>query len=352
LPYSQHRPSRKEYKGKTKTDNVVKTHSQSDTDRLGEQQIDASSVTVVDMRQGSNTYTQRTPEQEAEVVIVEVKRELRGLFVKSDELIKRLGNALKEIVKRERDICEEIKTALKEEIAAGIISTRTIELHCRPEWRREWKRKTKSESEKNSLSRPHSMAVVKTQDGKSVTETEMKVGNGLDMSPPQYEQGAETGISTPCVDTPTSKPTPAEVAQQEETSAQPDPSIGSVGQPICEHCPTKDAKIMELEEALKNLKAINSAVNDEVASPNKQNEDLTDTKEVFVSHIPMHFEHLRKDMETVSEITKRVGRKRDVFWKIWVDLRTHVTKIEFCGITQQKDAAMVSTGNGVLKEAS
>jgi hypothetical protein len=210
----------------------------------------------VDTRQECNTNPQtRTREQEPEVVVAQVKRDLRGLFVKSEELIKRLGNALKKVVKRERDICEEIKTALKEEIAEGIISTRTIELHCRPEWRREWKRKTKSESEKNSLSRPQSMAVAKTQHGKSVTETEKEVGNGLDMSP-EYEQGVSASP-----DTPTSKPSPAALAQQEQTiSPQPDPSIdiGSVGQTVCEHCPAKDAKIIELEEALRNLKTINS----------------------------------------------------------------------------------------------
>jgi archaellum component FlaG (FlaF/FlaG flagellin family) len=206
----------------------------------------------------SNTNTQTlTPEQEADVVIVEVKRELRRLFVKSKELIKRSGNALKKIVKRERDICEEIKIALKEEIAEGIISTRTIELHCLPEWKREWKRRTKSESEKNSLSSPQSMAVAKTQDGKSVTETEKEVGNGLDTSPQQPEQDS-------------SKHGPSATVQQEETvSPQPGPGIGigSVSQqPVCESCLTKDAKIMGLEEALKNLKATAVTGNDIEAS--------------------------------------------------------------------------------------
>jgi hypothetical protein len=217
------------------------------------------------------TEETRTPEQDADVVVAEVKQELRCLFVKSDELIKRLGSALKKIVKRERDICEEIKIALKEEIAEGIISTRTVELHCLPEWRREWKRKTKSESEKNSLSRPQSMAVAKTQDGKSVTETEKEVGNGLDMSPPQYEQGVSASP-----DTPTSKPSPAAgvLAQQEQTiSPQPDPSIGigSVGQTVCEHCPAKDAKIMKLEEALRNLKTINSGTGNHIEASSAYN---------------------------------------------------------------------------------
>jgi hypothetical protein len=71
--------------------------------------------------------------------------------------------------------------------------------------------------------------------------------------------------------------------------------------------------------------------------------------EVLVSHIPMSFEELRKDMETVFRITKGVG---NVFFKVWVDLGTYVIKIEFCGITQHKDVAMISIGKGELKETS
>src|SRR5215467_2987638 len=70
------------------------------------------------LQQQSNTNTEKlTPEQEAEIVVAEVKQGLRGLFVKSEEFIIRLGNALKKVVKREQDICEEIKTALKDEIS-------------------------------------------------------------------------------------------------------------------------------------------------------------------------------------------------------------------------------------------
>ncbi|MFY9870576.1 MAG: hypothetical protein WAK17_12730, partial [Candidatus Nitrosopolaris sp.] len=61
---------------------------------------------------------------------MQVKQELRSLFVTSGEQIKELGNVIKKVVKKEESICEEIKIALKEEIAEGLISTRTIELHC------------------------------------------------------------------------------------------------------------------------------------------------------------------------------------------------------------------------------
>jgi hypothetical protein len=150
-----------------------------------------------DLQKESDTNTEKlTPEQEAEVVTVEIKLELRNLFGKSGKFIERLGIALKKIVKRERDTCEEIKTRLKDEIAEGIISARTIELHC-PE---EWKHKTKPtrKNEKISFSKqvedkPQHKVVV-MQAGKSATVTEKEVGTGLDTSSPQSERDAEAGI--------------------------------------------------------------------------------------------------------------------------------------------------------------
>jgi hypothetical protein len=160
----------------------------------------------------------RIPEQEADVVVAEVKRELRGLFVKSDALVKRLGNALKKIVKKERDICEEIKITLKEEIAEGIISTRTIELQCPPEWKR--KTKPTRENEKISFSKledkpRHKVAAM--QGGQSITETEKEDGNGLDTSSPA--RGAETDINS---DTHAPKSDSATITLlQEETAGPP-----------------------------------------------------------------------------------------------------------------------------------
>jgi hypothetical protein len=108
---------------------------------------------------------------EVDAVIEDVKRELRSLFVKTDEQIKKVGNVLKKIVKREESICEEIKNALKEEIAEGVISTRTIELYCPPEWKRKTKPKQR-ENEKISFSeqlkeKPQQQMVA-TNQGKSV----------------------------------------------------------------------------------------------------------------------------------------------------------------------------------------
>ena len=89
---------------------------------------------------------------------------------------------------------------------------------------------------------------------------------------------------------------------------------------------------------------ITHSSNDETPYPIKA--DIK--KKVLVSIISMPYGPLQKDMAAVFRITKGGG---NVFWKIWVDLETSTIKIEFCGITEQKDVTMTSSGKGELKEA-
>jgi len=226
---------------------------------------------------------------ELDVVIKEVKRELRRLFVRSDELIKKLGNALKKVVKKEESICEEIKNALKEEIAEGVISTRTIELHCPPEWKHETKPKQR-ENEKNSFSKQveekPQQQVAATKDGKSFIINDQPEENGIKLTPAN------------------------QIAEE------------------------KDNKITQFQKES----------DEHITSASKQNETTR-----YVSHIPMPFEALQKDLTTVFRTNN--GKVADVFFKVSVDLGKRVAQIECCGITQQKDVTMVSTGKGILKEA-
>jgi hypothetical protein len=85
---------------------------------------------------------------EVDAVIEEAKYELRSLFGRSKEQIRKVGNAFKKSGFKEESLCELIKNALKEEITEGLISSRSIELHCPPEW----KHKTKPKNEKPSFS--------------------------------------------------------------------------------------------------------------------------------------------------------------------------------------------------------
>jgi hypothetical protein len=83
-------------------------------------------------------------------IIEEVRTELRTILLKRQQLIEKLGSAFEKVIANRESICEEIKNCLKEEISADIISARTIEQSCRPEWKK--KTKPKLENEKFSFS--------------------------------------------------------------------------------------------------------------------------------------------------------------------------------------------------------
>ncbi len=86
---------------------------------------------------------------ELDVLVKDIKFQIRKIFGGTKEQIERIGNFLKEkkLVK-ERDICIEIKSHLKEEIEEGLISERTID-RCCPE---KWKRKTRPKAEERQMS--------------------------------------------------------------------------------------------------------------------------------------------------------------------------------------------------------
>jgi hypothetical protein len=87
-------------------------------------------------------------------IINEVRIELRSILIKRRELIEKLGFAFEKVVSNKENISEEIKNCLKEEIALGIISTRTIEQHCRPEWKKKTRPKHENEIFSFSESKP------------------------------------------------------------------------------------------------------------------------------------------------------------------------------------------------------
>jgi hypothetical protein len=251
---------------------------------------------------------------EVDLVIVQVKQELRSLFVKSKDQIKKVGNALKKVVKKEESICEEIKIALKEEIAESVISTRTIELHCPPEW----KRKTKPKNEKISFSKqaeekPQQLQIAPMQDGQSVIMNDTSSKTGGYVIPSEgvnelHDKSKQNGTGTNDND-------------EERT----------------------------MDDDAKEEPVITHSLTGEIGPVNKESGDLIDRRENFVSHVPMSFENLRKDMDTLSQKTKRAG---NLFFKVSVKLRTHMVEIEFYGNTKRKNRMMISTGKGVLEEAN
>lgn len=254
-----------------------------------------------------------TTKSDLDTIIQQVKQEFRNLLIKRRELITRLGNAFESVVSNRESVCEEIKNSLQEEIADKIVSARDIERYC-PD---KWKKKTKPKNDKLSFSKQvedGQQQIAVTHTGESVTmnetssntETYPKRSDGVNQLHDQSKQYG-TGFDD----------------NNEE-------GIGDAA----------DSKQKSM--ALKGKTAL--------ASKQLEDSGKDRKKEVFVSHIPMSFEHLWKDMEAVFQITKGVG---NVLFKVSVDLGTRVVKIEFCGNTQQKNVAMTSTGEGrILNQAN
>jgi hypothetical protein len=92
-------------------------------------------------------------------VIRQVKEEFKSIFAKRRDLIIKLGEALERTVSNSESICEEIKNALREEIAQGLASTRIIELNCPDKWKRKTKPKKVEKNEKFSFSRQEREAI-------------------------------------------------------------------------------------------------------------------------------------------------------------------------------------------------
>ena len=108
-----------------------------------------------------------------DAVIEEVKKEFRAMLGKRKDLIIKLGEALEHKVSDSESICEEIKNALRDEIAEGLISNRIIELYCPDKWKKKTKPKNIEKNEKNSFSQQEQQVIpqlVVGTHGNTVTE--------------------------------------------------------------------------------------------------------------------------------------------------------------------------------------
>jgi hypothetical protein len=76
---------------------------------------------------------------ELDIVIKEVKQELKTMFLKRKDIIIKLGNEFEKVVANPESVCEEIKIALHEELANHIISSRDIERYCLDQWKKKTK---------------------------------------------------------------------------------------------------------------------------------------------------------------------------------------------------------------------
>ncbi|MDQ6863524.1 MAG: hypothetical protein M3044_06845 [Thermoproteota archaeon] len=253
-------------------------------------------------------------DSELNVIIAEIKKEFKHFLIKRKELIIKLGTAYEKVVANTESICEEIKNVLRDEIAQKLISSRDIERYCLDKW----KTKTKPKNDNLSFSKPvedgqpriavtHTGESVIVNETSSNAETYPKGSDGINQS---HDQSKQNGTRTD--------------DNNEEGTGDADSK----------------------EESM-----VRHSLNGENASASKQLEDSgkAGKKEVFVSHIPMSFEHLRKDMEAVFQITKGVG---NVWFHVTFDVGTAKVTLDFCGNKQKENDAMISTGQGPMRTNS
>jgi len=111
-----------------------------------------------------------------DTTIKEVKQEFRShhqqLLVKREELITRLGKAFEAVISNPKDVCEEIKNCLHEEIAEKVISKRDIERYCPDKWKKKTKPKNDKLSFKPSEENPQQQQTAATQDGQQIVVTQ------------------------------------------------------------------------------------------------------------------------------------------------------------------------------------
>jgi hypothetical protein len=256
-------------------------------------------------------------------------------FKRARELILEIARQLDEKKLCERNqISRTIKKILKDKIHEGKVTEKWIEECLAPEYKRQY-----TKSEPSSLSKQQQkQQIVEVSTIPSNKESTNKLKQSFSKPSEQKPQQQITGKSDIMNDTST------------KTEAQPI-SSGGVNQPHNQYKQNGIGTDDNNEEGIADPKEeskLTHSLNNETTSVNKQNKDLTDRKKkMFLSHIPVSFIDLQKDMDAVSQITNEVG---NIFFEVSVDLGASEVEIKFCGITQQKNATMTSTGKGVLQE--
>jgi hypothetical protein len=281
------------YKNKVETDNVIKNLAQGST---GSQESSLSDSLV---NESQEELTRDLFPQDIKNMISRLKTIVDHI----DSPRKQAQDLIHELARLfdERGLCErynisrKIKEILKDKVDAGKVTGRWIESCLPPEYKRTYVKSELSSLSPSKRKRPDSASMEPTpiqvhESGHSIQQPSESDDTNPDNYTVQsgFDYNSEEGTTKP--------------------EAKEEPTI---------------------------------------ASPIKQNADLTE-KKVLVSIIAISFEALRKDMATVFQITKGVGK---VFFKVSFDLARDTAEIEFCGITQQRGIDMASNGIGrILKE--
>ena len=144
---------------------------------------------------GPDIQTQAQAQKNLDAVIQQVKQEFREWkLVKRRDLVTRLGNAFERVCPSNPEtVCEEIKNALRDEIAERLISTRDIERYC-PD---KWKKKTSPKSDKLSLSKQEKSQLIGVSiEGNQISQSDSD-SKAPDTEKQQEDQSPSAGEASP-----------------------------------------------------------------------------------------------------------------------------------------------------------
>ena len=237
-----------------------------------------------------------------ESTIKEVRSELKSILIKRREVIEKLGFAFEKVVANKESICEEIKNCLKEEIALEIISSRTIEQSCRPEW----KKKTRPKLENEKFSFSHCKPEQKQR----------KIIIDNDGSPVQYGVENNYDDSNPQVDF---KQDIKWTASQENES--PQQLGGIIRELIYENKKIKQEKDeiqVKLGEAIESLHIHKQRENELLRKVESMANRSEQHQNVFDAEFPVEFRPLQSHMAQIF--------KSNVRQEVWFTLKIDVSK--------------------------
>jgi hypothetical protein len=241
-----------------------------------------------------------------DAVITEVRKELKITFFKRRDLIIKLGKTFENIGPKEI-ICAEIKNALREEIAQGLISRRDIDRHCPDEWKKKTKPK-KEEKDKLSFSRHEqetSPQLLVDTDGNAVIE-------------PATISASDSTNDVTNHDRSVWEETKDNICNNLE-NVKKSTSLISADQHLSEQSKVRELeiKIEKLQLEVKSKSTENSELSTEVEDlksklkPSNQNEVNQNKVRFFDVRFQVSFEDLRRHMN--SSYKKNIGVAEVIF---------------------------------------
>lgn len=267
----------------------------------------------------SNTWESK--QQQLDAVIREVKQEFREWkLVKRGDLVRKLGHAYENVVSDPKDVCEEVKNTLRDEIDERLISTRDIERYCLGKWKKKTKPNAGAKTENDKLSFSEQQHIAEPQK-KRKQEVAVQV-SGLETVVEPKQSATNTNTSEPSSTTASPiSPESIDIHSTGEDSMFPWSRDKST---VCKNCLIKDNWIKKLEDENRELSvrcSLEESSNNELVlqltAREKEFErfleeehDLSDLPDQYVRQECLSCRELKEKVIELSEALKHTPIRR------------------------------------------